>query len=353
MHSYRSNRKSLEIVTRQGDKSKPAAQDRNKTSSITKQTSTSSTNQIPSAQNFGFIQPDVAVEDKPNVQAEDFFDSDIDETYFLGGAESVPQEDFILDPPEHFSESSIGELEEEPTAKDSKQNTAAEDEMKSKTVVKSGDAGGMKIEFRPPQSSDDDNIEIKAEAPKHEESTEGKLKEMAAAANDGDEETRRVRKAKKKKKNRASRDLSLEEEGTKVRSKKKKKKASKQLLEHQDEQQEEPEVEEAQLPEYLHDRGLDRVPLRPSQDGSAPYSNYATNSLASYRSNESLDNGEMYGARKRHKSYYGDVNANDEFTPPWLEDDNPNEAGNDDDPYPGEDEPPQVVYDEEVSSLLW
>jgi len=300
------------------------------------------------------MQPDIAFEDKINTGMDDFFDSDMDETYFLGGAESVAQENFILDPPENFSESSIGELEEEPPVKKKKQRASADDEKKIQPMIVAADGTGMKMEFRPPQSSDDDNDWVKAREPEHKESTGGKTTEMAPTANNGDEEASRVKKTKKKKKKRASRDISLEEDDTRVKSKKKKKRASKQLLEDEDERQQEAEMDEANMPEYLRDRGLDRVPMRPSQeDVVTPYSNFASNnSLASYRSNESLDSGAQ-GARKRHKSYYGDVNANDEFTPPWLDDDPPNEGKNNDDHYLGEDEPPQVVYDEEVSSLLW
>ena len=90
-------------------------------------------------------------------------------------------------------------------------------------------------------------------------------------------------------------------------------------------------VEEKQLPEYLHDRGLDRVPIRFSQGNAVVQASHYNN----YRSIEHLD-----------------TNGNGSQQLEWLEEDVSNEGKVDEDAYPGEDGSSNVVHDY-VSSILW
>lgn len=348
VHSYRSNRKANEVVkSLQTEKTKKSAQNEVKKSSPKVASLLKSS--VPSAQNIGFAQTEEG-EKKSEDQIHDSFESDFDETYFLGGAETLPQEDFILDPPEHFSESSVDELDE---GKSEDSDNARKDASTSHKPVIHKDRGGVTMQFMPPAVSDDDEETETQDAGHSRVKKLPEGKELASSRNDV-EEAQREKRARKKKKKRTIRDVT-DDEDTLRKERRKKKKAAKLHKQKEDQQEDEEDI----LPEYLHDRGLDRVPMRASQDYSMPFArppvktsqDNFTNSLASYRSNESLDSTDH--VKKRHKSYYGDVKATDEFTPPWLEDD-PNEGNDDDDdPYPGDDEPPKVVYDEEVSSLLW
>ena len=361
VHSYRSNRKSNEVVkSRQsGEKEvtpnaslvQDSQNDESDKIPAPQQSLPSGKPLVPSAQNLGYLDTENEIEEK-NIHhstTDDFCDSDMDETYFLGGGESLPKEDFILDPPEHFSESSVGELEEEqPALKTNEKSTSDSTELKQSSKMETAiqsKSGGIEVQFLPPSVSDDED-ETKFDGVGLMESKKEDKPHLTEGIKSTDNEGIRPKKAKKKKKKKiASREIADEDDALKVK-RKKKKRSTKQSDEEQKEEEEE------QLPEYLHDRGLDRVPMRSSQDNAVVQ---ASHYISSYCSNDSLDtegNGSQT-ARKRHKSYYGDVVATDEFTPPWLEDDDPNEGEDDEDPYAGEDDPPNVVYDEEVSSLLW
>lgn len=367
VHSYRSNRRAHETAKSIKDGNKTASLAIHLQQDFSVQTSASRLNksknksspridtktakgEVPSAQNFGFIRNEPEADEKPTTPTED--DSDMDETYFLGGAESVPQEDFILDPPEHFSESSIDDLEDEQIQDHGKmQPRVVKTEPKASSSVPRNvihsDSSGMVLEFKPPPVSDDEDETNFGSLEHFEYQKTEEIKEKVELKVKDTEEESKAKRVKKKKKKRASKDLTDNEDTLRAKEKRKKKKAAKHRETQEDQEEEENENNDASLPEYLYDRGLDRVPMRASQDYSSVQ---ATSSLASYRSNESLD--ERGNPRKRHKSYYGDVKATDEFTPPWLDDD-PTEGDDDDDPYLGEDDPPNVVYDEEVSSLLW
>ena len=254
-------------------------------------------------------------------------DADIDQSLFVGGAEN---DDFILEPPERFSQSSLDGLDD-PLPDFARSIT----EKNSTSLV---------VEFKPPPPSDDEAItnfnEGEFEVPKESEEVPSERKD----------DTERERKSKKKKK-RASKDYtSREGDSARKRSKKKKRREDSVEL-----------SQEVDFPEYEFDRGMDRIPMRASQElnlsGFDPIPNTLDDSHSSVYNNpdekqhKAKRSANQVSKQRDVDTNYGHVNASDDYNPPWLVDDN-DEVG--DQFYLNDDSDiPKVVYSEDVAALLW
>lgn len=173
-------------------------------------------------------------------------------------------------------------------------------------------------------------------------------------------------KAKKSKKKRESKDYS--EPGSKKHKSKKKRKrrsaSTDDLVQRSD----------SGLPEYELDRGLDRVPMRTAKDRQESFrtgqlgawvdgrvaiqtgSRFSQEEPEGPRETSSFTKG---GSKLRASSSYENVMADDDISPPWLHDGNPSQSQelsfDELDVYADEDEQdePRVVYKEDVASLVW
>ena len=250
---------------------------------------------LPFASNKGFFPPE---EDNNFYPTGYMLDSDTDESHFFGGAESFPQDkeiamDLILEPPKHFSESSLnleGRLDEAKT--DSIQRNA-----KTKVSVQSNmatDNSGLIIQFLPPEMSHDKDAETNFS------DLEFMLQQEQDSTKHKKEEQRKEKKSKKKKKAKHGENG----DGTKVKTRKKKKIPT--------EHGRQSEQKEFSLLEYMY----------PELDGVQSHEN-PTSTKESYHSYESLKTdimGRPMSRVRRHKTNYRDIVATDEYTPPWLVD---------------------------------
>ena len=243
-------------------------------------------------------------------------DEDFDETMFEGGAESVPDtlddDDFILEPPEDFSESSLGDLddpndladlvtpqESDPVPSGKKQVKKGSDsvtvQFANPTALEMEEEEGTDEGYKPHESPSHPNQQNatshsyisrsdRANSPSHDlESAAGsdqyeapsrghkpaedpshrrQHKSTSHGASSTESEASRVKKAKKKK--RSSKDYSEHKDGHthKHKSRKKRKSASSNDLLAGDRDQ------DIQFPEYEFDRGMDRVPVAAKKERS-------------------------------------------------------------------------------------
>ena len=249
------------------------------------------------------------------------------ETEFISDHEE--DEDIIIEPPASFSESSLDDLDDPP----------------SPPVAKKQNNLPRANKFQPPPDAVSDNDDQDADTSK-----------LNPTGGDGGrikvEEKVRVKKVKKKK--RVSKDYSSNREEEKVGKQKKKRKKkipSAHNMMYQN--------EGAELPEYDQDRGLDRIPVTTknnalsSNRGSLVETKRGDDNYY-FSGSQSQDNRGYYSSEdrlsleieaRRSGTSYHNVSASEDFTPPWLEDDNEGVELN--------DGPPSVVYDDEVAALVW
>ena len=317
--------------------------------------------------NSGFEADDVAL-------YPDSVDSnDLDESMFEGGTEVMPDagddQDFILEPPDDFSQLSAGDLDDDVEA--------SVDTRKHETH---GTASSMAVQFNNPAALGDWGkvVEVFPEAygqnqeEGQQDSASGRRSRKAGEI--GHEENagevamlrqssteHKSSKSKKSKKKRESRGDS-EAAGSKKHKSKKKKRHSvstDELLQQGDSQ-------EVVLPEYEFDRGMDRVPMRSSQDPgnfdvsqSKQQPTWSHGSFKTY-SQEEPDGARTKGVSNLHVSAsYDNAAADDDYSPPWLHDNNPVQSQElsfeELDAYAEDDEKdePRVVYKEDVAAMVW
>lgn len=255
--------------------------------------------------------------------SEDMQDDDIDESMFIGGNEALPSQeddDFILEPPDDFSESSVDELDKPspdlPPSRAQNKRYALGIQFHKPVVSDEELEGGPKSEERRP-SQEEDSV------PAHRMKTE--------------RESGKPKRPKRKK--RESKDYSepREEHSSKHRSKKKRKSSATNELLPMD----------MNFPEYEFDRGLDKIPVQSSKSTSK-----TTKPAANF---ESVDDHNI----SPHEPYdKQDVLASDDYSPPWL--DEPVESQElsfeELDAYAEDDvtdDKPRVVYREDVAALIW
>jgi hypothetical protein len=282
---------------------------------------------------------------------------DFDESMFEGGHEVLPEgeEDFILEPPEDFSQSSIGNLDDE------------EEAILKGAERESGDgASSLGVQFHhPPASVGYSSYEGSDGVGKREKSgaksrngesevipVEGR--EVQQHGSTGDAHVSGEVKKKKKKK-RDSKDFS-EVGSKKHKSKKKKRRSSSTDVLFN---------EETVLPEYEFDRGLDRVPMRVPKDTGQQQGTwagkYASNQFGSRFSQEEPRTSAATAGSSRPptSASYDNIDVDDDYSPPWLHDGNPTQSQElsfeELDAYADEDEQDEqrVVYKEDVAALVW
>ena len=268
---------------------------------------------------------DVPEDDAEFPPLEDMDDEDFDESLFVGGAESLPvgddKDDFILEPPEQFSQSSLDDLDD-----------FNHEETK-------GEGESVMVEFQPPTISDDD-IETNFNDNEFVGEVEQKLPQKKAGE---------TTKKSKKKKKRTSKDYSSVQEGDDSKQKPKKKKKRKSV------------EKETDFPEYEFDRGMDKIPTKSSdrQAGSS-YSNEGylsgsidrLNSQSEFTGSYSPHGGKPAGKHPSRGKNYEDVVASDDFSPPWLDEDY-DERADDAREMEEDDIPNSIVYNEDVAALIW
>lgn len=247
----------------------------------------------PSAMNLGFELP----EDDNELPAME--DVDIDESMFSGGAEGEPpadandDSDFILEPPERFSQSSLDQL-----------SLDAEDIP----ALAKPQGDSLVMEFQPPTISDDEEVETNfieeppPEASKKDRDGEEDVKTgeslkgsrarrrrredggksgededgiAVGVKNDEDEVAKAKKKKKKKRKSKDYSSSTKERDPTKHKSKKRKSSSQQNLSSKSQSDLMSSDsyhynMEDDDIPpaaaEYEFDRGLDRIPMKSSQE---------------------------------------------------------------------------------------
>lgn len=301
-------------------------------------------------------------------------DDGLDESMFEGGMETLPDagedQDFILEPPDDFSQLSVGELDD---------NDGVEAPLvtgKDETGEKGSSLG---MQFSNPAAlegmDEDDGVfpdayghgqgeswlgngsgkrrEKKGEIGR-KENAEDEHPSMATSRQSSTEH--RSSKSKKSKKKRESRGDS--EAGSRKHKSKKKKRQSAST----DELLQQGDTGEFVLPEYEFDRGLDRVPMRSSKENldSDQSRQRPTWSHSAFKTYSQEDPTSSKGASKSHvSSSYDNMEADDDYSPPWLHDGNPSQSQElsfeELDAYAEDDEQdePRVVYKEDVAAMVW
>lgn len=268
-------------------------------------------------------------------------DEDIDESMFLGGAETHMDEgedDFILEPPDEYSESSLNGLEEPP------------DSPKSK---KEKDPSSLVIQFHQPSTpGEDDEIPGEVFDDAGDVFTDEQHKVLSHGTSNGGERGK-VKKSKKKK--REGREYPESGKHSKHKSKKRRSSSTKNLLTAD---------EEMSFPEYELDRGLDKIPMQAHRQQTqhtdrTSMSKHAatTDSIHATKPDDAIGKLQtMPHDKLERRSSYDDFD-DDEPSLPWLDEpvDNRELSFEELDAYSQDinDDNPRVVYKEDVAELIW
>ena len=297
--------------------------------------------------------------DAGNFEDDDDDDDEIDESMFLGGAEAtIPEDngdDFILEPPNDFSDTSLDAVDDNPPAV---VNTSSRKESAS-----------LVIQFAPPTATPDD--EFAEEEKSDDVFAQDDHHKVQSRVPGGESEA--VKEKKKKKKKRDSKDLEDGSKHSKHKKKKRRSSSTKHLLAEED---------DASFAEFEFDRGMDRVPVQTSKEkksASGSAAGATRGSLGDMRGPSRLPAmrgslGDVHNTSRTHhpppppsaaavhtasldrfEPSYDDFE--DEGALPWLDEpaENKELSFEELDAYSQDvtDDQPRVVYKQDIAELIW